>query len=386
MRVEATEHYDDQSPEVIIQGLLETHGNIESDDIDIDAMDTSHNLYTQWVDENLSDILEELCDHFEYFQYWDIDGNYTLKKVDPLRSPDHLYTSSNLVNFTPDDSFASFINRVTVKGEARELLEVTHPEEMVGSVNGTFGYYGGTERHNVYYSEDSEKKCLGPRLVIQRSIKDFKILMGIVDVGGSEYIESEDPDHRYCVVKVECEDMTGWLGGQIGLLITLAGMATGCDTQFKCGLYMGAITIVLTTIMDVLGAIGNYQYEVWAKPMGEERQTIQCVANDTDLQFQLNGMINNDSMDDPHCYYVTECCRVAQYELSIAKAQRRRVNFDKISHLQDEVGDCITIQHPITGDDMNIYVAELERRLVKPERPGGSGGMTDKITGWRQVT
>jgi hypothetical protein len=77
---------------------------------------------------------------------------------------------------------------------------------------------------------------------------------------------------------------------------------------------------------------------------------------------------------------------VADYELSIVQAQRRQLDFTKLAHLQDEIGDAIQIVHPVSQENVKVFITKLTRKFSKPERPGGRGAFTDKITGWRQVS
>ena len=67
----------------------------------------------------------------------------------------------------------------------------------------------------------------------------------------------------------------------------------------------------------------------------------------------------------------------------IAMAQRNRVKFDKIAHLQDEEGDTIVVPHPYGGEPMTVFITDLTRKFGIPESAGAGGGFTDSIDGWK---
>jgi len=83
------------------------------------------------------------------------------------------------------------------------------------------------------------------------------------------------------------------------------------------------------------------------------------------------------------CYLQTSCQVVADREIALAMAQRRRVSFEKIAHLQDEVGDMVSIIHPYGGNTLKVLVTELLRRYNQPQPNSDGGAFTDEIEGWR---
>jgi hypothetical protein len=74
---------------------------------------------------------------------------------------------------------------------------------------------------------------------------------------------------------------------------------------------------------------------------------------------------------------------VANHERDVAQAQRKRIKFSKISHLQDEEGDTITIVHPASGQTMDVFITDLTRKYSVPEGPGNDeASCIDEIEGW----
>jgi hypothetical protein len=74
---------------------------------------------------------------------------------------------------------------------------------------------------------------------------------------------------------------------------------------------------------------------------------------------------------------------VADQELAVVRAQRNRVSFEKVAHLQDEIGDIIKISHPISAQALSVYIAKLRRTYTRPPADGGGGKFADQIEGWR---
>jgi hypothetical protein len=134
--------------------------------------------------------------------------------------------------------------------------------------------------------------------------------------------------------------------------------------------------------MGVLAYQGPYSYTIWAQPMGEEKLEISGQADDVDFQQEI-GMIVPSTIEDPLCYTVAECERVALHELGIVQMQRNRVKFSKLTHLQDELGDTISIPHPYTGQVLNVFITALTRRFKRGEWGGGDGYFIDEIEGAR---
>lgn len=382
--VVASDYYADSYPEYVIQDLLEKHGNVDATFISIDEFDTRHVIDFQFIENTLGDVISELLDHFGYFHFWNVDGEYSPRKVDFTKAVDFICADNSMIDFNQDTTFSTFTNHVLVTGESKDLLEVLHPEELVGQVAGTMGWWGGTERKTVYYSEDHERVCRDPRLDVLTSTGDFRLF--VFKGGGGEEITYEDPDGKYLELTMEGPNCMGIIAANIALLIVAGKTAVGCDTGRYCGSAIFATNTLLTTLLYSLSAVANYQIDVYAKPMGEERQTIQGEDDDTELQQELNGAIITEKVDDPYCYTVQECNRVAKYSMDMIKAQRKRLGWSMVTNLSNELGDMVRVNHVHTGLPMDVLITELTRTYIKP--PNGndqSGGVIDVISGWRNI-
>lgn len=128
-------------------------------------------------------------------------------------------------------------------------------------------------------------------------------------------------------------------------------------------------------IMMILGSIGNFQYEIYARPLGYVRRSIEGTANDEEFQAEI-GEVIEERQEGWCCYSVPDCRIVAEFELMLAQLQRNRVTFNKISHLMDEEGDTIQIPHPHTGWSVKFFVTDLTRTW----KPGGD--CIDQVEGW----
>lgn len=384
-RILVSEYYSDAYPEPILRDLIKETTDLEEADMSITDFSTRHEIWHQVVDENLIPCIREILDHFQYFLYMDVDNKLTTRRVKTsVDSIDHEYSvdAGVLMNFSPDDNYSDFTNRVIVVGEARDLIEVLYAEELITNVAGSGGWWeSGSVHETVYFSEDHEKKVRNVRLNIIKSIEDFKILWQ--ESGGSEQISYEDPGSLYIIITIEFPGLQGVLIAFFAAIVAVGIAATYCDYASEtggtgCGVYIMLFSILCAAAGYVLGQVATYDYEVWGRPVGEEKQSIQAIANDTEFQNYLNGLVVTASISDPFCYTVASCSTVAEYELAVAKAQRKRVTFSKITHLQDEVGDIIKAYHPYSGNDLNIFITGLTRSFI----PGKSGSFIDKIEGW----
>ena len=378
IKITASEYYSDHYPEDILRDLIPDYTDLELSDISINDFDTRHTLWHQIVDENLISAIKDILNHFGYFLYMDVDNKLTTRKVRiEVDSVDHEYAedAGTLINFTPDDNYSSFINRVIVKGEMRNPLEVLYPEEMITGLAGTGGWWDTDDViETVYFSDDKEKKCRNVRLHVIKSIGDFQILWE--ESGGTEYISYYDPDELYIKITIELPGLQEVLIALLASIIALGAVAVTCVTS--CGVYIMAFTVLVSALGYILGQVATYEYEIYGRPVGEIKQTIQATANDEELQAYL-GLVLTEKIDDEFCYTVSSCQTVADYELEVIKAQRKKISFSKIAHLQDEIGDIIKTYHPCSNQALNIFITSLRRTL---DTDKNSGKFIDRIEGW----
>lgn len=371
-RIIATEYFDNDAPGNILSNLLQDHAGLSVADIDIPTIENSHNLYHQFIDQDLKEMLDLILGHFGYFLFLNADRTVSARKIDLTKDPDHIYTSK-IIDFTPDDSFSSFCNRVVVRGEGRYDIEVLYDMESVGTLAGTVLPFGSTETKRVWYSDDHVRTCRDPQLNINTSICEYELFS--MSGGGNEYISAVDSEEHYVDISMEAPDLTG-------VFVTLAAaiIATGIaaiECTLVCGPFIFALSIETQLMGYALGSLAQYDYEIYAKPLGHENQTFQAEANDLVSQRELDGQVITEEIDDAFCYEIAHCQRVSTQELEIVKAQRNRSSFSKIAHLQDEVGDMLQINHPYTALALKIFLPKLTRVYQK------GTGVTDRAEGWR---
>jgi hypothetical protein len=142
-------------------------------------------------------------------------------------------------------------------------------------------------------------------------------------------------------------------------------------------------TGVILALM-VLGSTGNFQYEIWARPLGKVRRSIQNdPADDLDLQRLINSPPIARISENPLCTSVAACNFVAGQELMEIMLQRSRVTFTKTAHLQDEDGDTLQIPHWYTGRPLKVFVTDLTRKMKIPASEDDEGYFLDEFEGWR---
>jgi hypothetical protein len=374
--VTATPPYD-TTPKLIIEDVLGTFAGLSVvDDCDIPNFDDSITLFHQWVESNVKDIVDQVCERFGYFPTIDVDGKVTARKISDSNPIDPLQVylgTSKQIEFTPDDSYSDFTNRVIVIGEGRSFIEVLFGEEMVAELHKTVGWWGHKESHDVWYSDDGSRRCRYPRLEIIESVKNFNFKLG----GGREYISGVDPAERYCIVRIESPDLVAWLIVAIVLYIVLRSIA---DVVGWFGSVCGiASSILLSIIITTVASLANCEYRIHAQPVGYVRQSFQGMAQDIDLQ-RIAGMVIEVKIQDPFCYTFEHCQKVATQEMLVARLQRNRFHLSKPAHLQDEIGDTISFEHPYSELTMKAFITDLTRSFKKGA--SGDGYFLDTIEGW----
>ncbi|MDX9788885.1 MAG: hypothetical protein RBT11_19065 [Desulfobacterales bacterium] len=385
MNIVATEDYSSAMPDNILIDLLQDHCGLTASGYDVPAFANEHECFIQWVDQSFADIVKSLCDHFGYFACVDTSNKVTFRRIDLSRAEtDNIYPQAVIIEFSPEDNYSNFVNQVVVNGESHDNIEVLYEAEAIKTLNGTLGWWGGENKVKVWYSEDKSRTCLNPRLEVHQSVKDYGPFMGLFSGYGSEGIVGEDDLHQWCEVKTEMPSLIGYVIGEIALLVGTATMAMTCDGSRNCGIYIAMTSTACSALFETLSSVAMYHYTVWASPVGYEKQQISGKADDVEKQQEMNGQIVTESIDDPFCYEVGHCLMVAAFELGIARAQRNTVKVVKTAHLQDEIGDIVSLSHPYTGQPIRGFATGLTRSYLKPDsNDGGDGGFTDTVTMWR---
>jgi len=373
-RVVLSDYYDEAQPKAIIEDILDSWTVLSGADYSIPNFDNSHEIWHQWSDETIYDIIKDLTDHLGYASFFTNTGVFSPKKIDFTAGIDHTYPNDiQILDYTPDTSFSNFVNQLRVIGETHDFIEVVYDPELITNVSGTCGWWNETITKQVWYNEERTKTCRNPYLNPIISTKDFRYFL-FKGGGGEEITATDTTDELWVEVTIEGPNLIPYV---VGLAIGTLALGAAAIHCVYCGPFVFATNVFISLLCYAVLATATYDIEIWAQPVGEEKQTIQYIATDTDAMNILNQQPVIEEIEDPFCYSVAECQRVAELELNILRYQRERIKLNKIAHLQDELLDMIVVKHPYTQVSMQILVATLKRTLRIKE------DMMDYIEGWR---
>jgi hypothetical protein len=373
--VVATPQYD-SFPEEIISGLLTSVGGLSPGDIDLPVFENRVQLEFAWLDTNLKKVIEEVMDRFGYVSTVRPDGKVSAIRINVAKPVDHTYPNrTTIVDFTSDDAYSDYTNRVVVVGESKIFQELVYAEEAVGQASGAIAWWGGEREVTVWFSEDHKKRARNVRMVVNLGVRNVAFGVG----GGSEYISFHDPDEKFVVVTIEYPNLVPEAAAALVSLIAI-GMSCGASVFVSGGCFIG-FCLTLAFFMYIVVQMGMYMYEFYGQPFGEERLGVQGNADDFEHQLEIARIVEK-KIEEPLCVTAEECSWLAAQEISIAKAQRMRVSFSKIADYRDEEGDVISIPHPYTNLQVKIYITDLIRKFEIPSAEPSSGGVIDQIEGW----
>ncbi len=397
--VVATDNYA-AIPEEVVSGLLQDHAGLLVGDIDISAWDNSALIFVQWIDMNLSEILKKIEDRFGWAIVIGVDNKVHAVKRTMNKSVNHTYTGTNwLIELTPDDTFSDFTNKVIVIGQERDKIRVTFAEERILGDTIIHDWNDGEKTYRIYYSNDKSRTCNIPRLKeidYQKSLAftaHAKISNYIVGYGDAtiELSAMDTVNHKWCELTVSTPDLSPALHEKIVALIgsfflpdwvVTAGFLVEGGYTIRFGTWTSALALFWIT--NILSAVASFRFEIWARPIGHVFRTVQntdSTGEDLELQVEL-GRVVTKTVEEPLCYSVAQCNEVADHIMEIIKLQRKRINFSKVTHLQDEAGDILQIPHPYSGQPLNMMIVELTRRIKIPDEEGSEGYVKDDITAW----
>jgi hypothetical protein len=373
----ATSYLSAVSPEFAFAKYAEDWGGFSAGDIVDISFDGSFTMDVQFIDKTFYDVLFTIANRFGYVPRLTHDNQLTAVKIGD-GAIDHTYTTNDsLFSFSPDDSFSDFTNTIIVHGEESGDTQVTYPEEKVADLTGTFGWWGGKTDYDITYSEDKEKRVQDPRLKVINTITGIGF-----ELGGSveEYMSFVDPNDQYCTVTVEAPNLIPALVVAIGTIFgsTLVGDVVVYGKTIPVGSYVCNIGIIAA--LTILGSIGSFQYEVWGKPIGYIRRSMQNDASagvDQEMIEYLGHVVTKE-IDGWQCTDQAKCGAYADLEMATIKWQRERIVIDKVGHLQDEESDTIRYPHPYSQQNLDIFITDLRRRL----KLGSGGYFKDTIEGW----
>lgn len=375
----ATASLMERTPEEALDYLLSNQGEMEVGEYLIPTFPLSFEFDAQWIEAYFNDIVDDIAHRFQHFCYAMPDGRIGFKPMVSDRTPTNVYSLGSISQFSPDDSYSDFTNKVIVTGISTLDFQVIFAEEQLGSLNGTIGWWGYKNEFKINYAEDLSKRAIDPRLkVIETGTSILFQLAGSID----EYISDEDPDNKWCEVTVSAPSLIAILGGAI--LTYTAGNLIGD------GVVVGGMTIPVGRKMEgvgvilalmVLGSMGNFQYEIWGRPIGLVKRNYSATSDDLPLQQELGKVVRN-KIEGFLCSTPEHCQTVADFEIYVAQRQRNRATATKVAHLQDELGDTVVIPHPYTGEGYMVYVTDIVRRYKAASIGNNDGYIKDEISGW----
>lgn len=391
IQIVASEYYTAAAPHDVIVSVLKKHCAVGEKNIRVPAVDEPGAYITgQFIEQNALQSLNEIAERFGYFLYADVGDIITMKKIDTAMPISHSYAGAAwMVNYTPDDSFADFTNKITVVGESPEKIAVHMPEELALTDSGTMGWWKRRKTKRLYYSEDEQKIYTNPRLVVVEAASSigFK-LAGRV----KEYLSSQATANTYVDVTIETPNILPVFLSALAMIAAAksmppvivppdpqTGYGGGTAQSHEAGILESMGTWLA---LQCLGAVANYQYEIYAQPIGYIRRSFQYSVTDDEIIKQLNNTVIEKKINNPYCYTQQHCEKVANFEMMVAKAQRSRIKLTKIMHLKDEVGDTIQIKHPYNSLKQRIFITDMMREIQIPES-GGEGRCIDHIEGWK---
>jgi hypothetical protein len=385
--VYATELYNGL-PKYIIEQVLQDHAGLAVGDLNIPVFIGGTVLEHQWLDTTVDEIINQVCNRFGYFFRFDVDGLAHARRITNAGSIDHTYTDNDLIiEFSPDDKYSDFTNRVTVQGQELDFTQVLFTEESIGTLNGTVGWWGFNKDFQVWYSDDHSRQCMNPRLEVIETVTSiaFKLAGNISE---TMVMGTGDDADKYCTITVSAPNLIPLLAGAVALytagnyigdLVETVGFIANIGMTTPLGRRIEGVALIMA--MMVLGSTGNYQYAVHGQPVGSVRRSVQGSWNDEEHQTEIDAIVEQ-VINDPLCYSVADCNAVAAFEGMVAQMQRKQVTISKIAHLQDEEADTIRVVHPYSRQNITLFATTLKRKFKKSDPGKDDGYFLDEIEGW----
>jgi hypothetical protein len=386
----ATDDYFDTDPDTALDEIIKAHTDFTTATINLPAMNNKENINFQWVEMDVLSIVNQLTNRFGYYIRIDVDGKVNAKEIAEDNAISQSYSdASQIIEFTPDDSFSDFTNQVIVSGEEITFSDKVFAEERMGLITGTVGWWGGKQVERLYYSGDRKRTARNPRMEVLKTVKS--IGFKVAEIFGQdidEGIEGEDPNEHWVETFIDVPLLTGLLAVAIGVIAGAVWKGNtnlhpsgggGVTTSIPVGRASMAVGILLA--INILGSVVNFQHEIWAQPVGKIRRSVQYISNDTASQTKMGSTIVR-RIDDPLVNTISGAQFVADFEMMVIRLQRSRVRFTKVANMLDEDGDTIQIRHPHTGDILNVFITQLVRKMRIGEADSNRGYFLDEIEGW----
>jgi len=321
-------------------------------------------ITVQFIDEYVMDILFKIYQPFNYFPMFDESGNLVAKEYNYEATTNFTYyqdgTDSAAANKSPAFNIVEFnyewtdkelVNKVTVIGETPTAAETTFDEEYMGYISGAAGWFSKSTTFDFHFSQDDSLYCVEPRL-------DIKDSCGNRFFGGGESLSTAGTGKQtYCVVTQNVSNL-------ITPLYVLMSAALMWTVLFGFMAVFNGLAIVVSMAITILGQVGNFYYDIYAKPVGDAvPETITAVADDDDLQLKYGTV--EKTIDNPFVTTYAKCSELAENELTKAKWFRYIPTLKILSNMAHQIGDVIDVYNPHTANTYKIYITEITRSYTR---------------------
>ncbi|MHA1437985.1 MAG: hypothetical protein ACTSPD_10445 [Promethearchaeota archaeon] len=368
--------FQNQTVSYIVEYIITTYGGLTVSEYDLPTI-SDIIPSVQFIDEYIYDMIFKLMQAYNYFPYFNEEGILIARKViDASASIDFTYyqdgTDSVGANKAPAMNIESFesewfddelVNKVVVIGETPTTEETTFPEEFMGFIQGASGWFSKSQDFTFYFSEDKQLYCEEPRLDVKDSCSnDF--------FGGGESISSPGAGKQnYCTIHQNTSN-------QVSILYVLIAGALACAVLVGKAIVFNPLAFVVATAITILGQVGNFYYEIYAKPVGEPApETIEATAEDAEL-IQQYGEIKKE-IENPFLDTYEKCKALADNELQKAKWYRKKPVITIVQNMGHQVQDIIRAYNPHTGYSYKVYVREVHRSYTR-----GGQIMDELVCAW----
>ena len=389
IHIVASEYYQ-TTPELLIADLLETYAGITAGDISLGTWPNSATVDYQFVDVMLGDAVDQVALHFGYAIRDGAAGIIQAVKITDAGTVTRTYAdNTKLFRATPKNKNSSFTNKWVVECEEKTFTELLMAEELAATLNASHRWNTGKKSYRVDYTNGS-KIYRNPRLKVLESVEALAF-----DLAGSCSETLIDSSHdevdqalwdTYCVIEVDSPDLTPMF---IAALTGMAGsyflpdivVAWGGGMTIRTGSYMS--TLFAFMALNILGATGNFQYQVYGQPVVKVRRTVRGEANDLEMQVKMGQIISDAPFRDSLCTSPAECQAVADFLKMVGMGERRRWSAEMVADLHNEECDTVSVIHPVSGQAVTVFMTDLKTTFNMPLAGDNDGGISQVFEGWR---
>ncbi len=365
-----TSFYQDQTVSAIVLDVITNYGGLTAPDYDLPTI-TETIPKVQFIEEYIMDVLYKLYQAYGYFPYFDESGILRAREINQEASVDYTYYEEgtdtvdadkapalNIVEINHRWTDDELVNKVTVIGQTKEPVETVFPEEFMGFIQGSAGWFSKSNDFTFYFSEDKTLLAESPRL----SVKDS---CGNSFFGGGESLSTVGSGKQNrCVVSQYISNLTRALYALIaGALVwtVLIGFGVGTTSTYN------GLAPVLAIVISILGQVGSFYYELYARPVGEPApESIVEVATNA-LSIAEYGEIPLE-IDNPFLDTDQKCRDLANFELNKSQWFRNLPEVVVLANMAHQTQDIINVYSPVTNVVYKMYIREIQRQYKRGQQ------------------